>query len=273
MKTQPLTLIILAALILVSCSPMATPLPPTETNAPTPTASPTTTPLPVVTATPVPTSAPEKLTDAKDLAAWIDEFVHAYGGKVTVNGTEMTASQLMDAILANPDPFMQPRQINGKEYLFLVVNDIPLAMRSADKWEEATMARLSELTGAVFEFGRSGPQDHVYESRYSQVLAKVAGEGSSFVFPSEMDTCRIFNTFTDSDWQKIITNWDAIEKELDQGKIPEGYPYEWQGVYKIINYARQHIKNPQFRAQHLVELRMPPSYCLLANQSFAPNKG
>lgn len=264
MRTRAILTLILVTLILFSCSPAATPLSPTETNAPTLAVSLTPFPTPTATATITPTPAPENIADVKELPVWIGEFVHAYGGSIVLNGIDMDSNQLLDAIKMQPDLFLQRKQVDGNEVLFLVVNAVPLAILEENQWEEATMAHLSELVDVVFEFGRSGPQDHVYESKYSQVLAKVAGEGSYFTFPSEMDTCRIFNTFTTADWQKIIADWDMIQKSLDQGKIPAGYPYEWQGAYKIINYARQHVKNPQFRASHLVELRMPPSYCLLA---------
>ncbi len=256
-----LTSIFLAAFVLTSCSPLTPPTPQTKTVLPQPTIFKTASPT-----VPLPTALPTQavLADAQDLSIWVEEFVHAYGGSLTINGTSMDSGQLLTAIKLQPNSFLQHKQIDGADVLFLVVNAVPLAMLEENQWKEVTMARLSELTGVVFEFGRSGPQDHAYENRYTQILKKVAGEGTYFTFPSEMDTCRIFNTFTTADWQKIITDWDMIKDLLDQGKIPEGYPYEWQGVYKIIHYARQHVKNPQFRASHLVELRMPPSYCLLA---------
>lgn len=54
-----------------------------------PAAIPTATTLPIVT----PTPAPATLTDLPDLSTWVEEFVHAYGGKVTINGVEMNAEQ------------------------------------------------------------------------------------------------------------------------------------------------------------------------------------
>lgn len=78
-----------------------------------------------------------------------------------------------------------------------------------------------------------------------------------------MDTCRIYNTFSPDDWKSIIVNWNNIQQDLDNGKIPDGYPYEWQGVYNIIDFAKRNVTEPQFRAQHIMEIRL--DYCMLAD--------
>lgn len=222
---------------------------------------PTNTLIPSVVA---PTSPFENIVDAKNLPVWVDEFVHAYDGEVIVNGIEMNAEQLVSSIKADPDPFLQVKQIATKEFLFLVLDGVPLAMRGSDgQWQEATMAKLSELSGVTFEFSRSGAPDNHY-SDYEGVLKKTAGRGSNFTFPGEMDTCRIFNDFSKEDWNGIIADWDEIKKELDEGKVPEKFPYRWNGVYNLINFVKKYVEAPQFRGQHLVELQLP-SYCLLAD--------
>ena len=81
---KPANLFLLFVFLLSSCAPIATVIP-------TPTTIPSTnTPLPP---TVTPTLAPENLADASDLPTWIEQYVNAYGGKVTINGTEMDASQ------------------------------------------------------------------------------------------------------------------------------------------------------------------------------------
>lgn len=207
---------------------------------------------------------PQKLLEAQSLPIWVNEFVHAYGGKITVNGIEMDADQLVANIHANPDSFVQARQVNEEPYLFFVVNGVPLAMQAGDgRWREATMARLSELSGVIFEFSRSGTPDD-RQDNYVRVLEKVAGRGSNFTFPGEMDTCSIFNEFSKDDWNRVIANWDDIKRGLDNGEIPGGFPYQWQGVYDLIDFVKLHVSDPQFRGPHLVESRLT-TYCMLAD--------
>jgi len=206
---------------------------------------------------------PQKLLEAQSLPMWVNDFVYAYGGWITVNGVEMDAVQLIDEIQANPESFVEARQVGEDPYLFFVVNGVPLAMQGGDgKWREATLARLSELSGVIFEFSRSGTPDDRQDD-YARVLEKVAGRGSNFTFPGEMDTCRIFNEFSKDDWNKVIANWDEIKQGLDKGEVPAGFPYQWQGAYDLIDYVKTHVTEPQFRGQHLVEARLS-EYCLLS---------
>lgn len=255
MRVNKILLTSIFALILASCSSVAT-QPPNVTV----TSEVTVTSAPSLT----PTLMPESIADAKDLSVWVDEFVHAYGGTVTINGVAVDANQLVTEIKTDPDAFFQTKQINGVEVLFVVVNSVPLAFRGPEGvWQESTMARLSEMSGVTFEFSRSGMPD-THADDYFDVLEKTAGKGSNFTFPSEMDTCRIFNDFSQGDWNKVVTNWDGIKNDLDHGNIPVGFPYQWQGVYNLISFANEHVDNPEFRGQHLVELNLP-EYCLLAD--------
>lgn len=208
--------------------------------------------------------SPQNLLEAQSLPFWVDEFVHAYGGRVAVNDVEMDAGQLVAELHANPDLFVQAGQAGEEPYLFLVVNGAPLAMQSGGgKWREATLARLSELSGVTFEFSRSGTPDDRQDD-YARVLEKSAGRGSNFTFPGEMDTCRIFNDFSEDDWNRVIANWEAIKQSLDNGEVPGGFPYQWQGAYNLMDYVKDRVEEPEFRGPHLVELRLT-EYCLLAD--------
>ena len=135
-RGRSLLCLLLAIIFLTSCAP--------GTAIPTPTTIPAATPAPTIT----PTSTPQSLADAPDLPTWVEEFVHAYGGKVSVNGVEMDADQLITAIRQNPDEFTQPKFINGEKYEFLVVNNKPLAyFQSAHSWQETTMKVMGNFAG------------------------------------------------------------------------------------------------------------------------------
>jgi len=144
-----------AGLALSACGLMATELPKATSVPPTETASPTPTVIPIPSTPTVKlTPTPENIADAKDLSVWVDEFVHAYGGKVVVNGIEMDASQLIDAIDNNAETFTQVKCVKGTKYPLLIVNNIPLALMGVDgKWSEATLKNISGLTDISFGIG------------------------------------------------------------------------------------------------------------------------
>lgn len=138
MKTKNIVTVLLVTMILTSCVPAATVIP-EQTAIPTSTLTPA---PPTIT----PTPAPENLADAKDLSIWIDQYVHAYGGHVTVNGVDMDASQLTDEIRKNAEAFTQTKEFNGVAYLFLVVNGTPLAFKQSDdlKWKKLHLKDLAD---------------------------------------------------------------------------------------------------------------------------------
>jgi hypothetical protein len=63
------------------------------------------------------------------LPVWVDEFVHAYGEKLIIGDISTDSGQLLTEIKTNPATFIQVKQVNGSDYLFLVVNNIPLAIQ------------------------------------------------------------------------------------------------------------------------------------------------
>lgn len=252
MKVKIIVTVVLVPIILVSCAPAAIVVP-TEMAIPTSTITPIP-PTPTIT----PTPAPENIADSKDLPIWVDEFVHAYDGTVVINDVEMDANKLTVELRENGDKYIESKKINGAEILFLVVNEIPLAMREENgQWQEATMARFSEFNSVIFEFSPRIPGDKI--PQYIPVLRKVAGKNSRFAL--QPDTCLIYNDFSTDQWKSIITNWDSIEQGFDNGKIPDNYPYKWQD-YELINFLKENVTDPQFRGTHLVEVRL--HYCILA---------
>jgi hypothetical protein len=106
----------LLSVVLSGCSPASTPV--LSTIAPT------------VTLTP----APKNLAVANDLHVWIDDYVNACGGIVTVDGVERDANQLLEAVKANPGSFIERKTIKGRETLFFVVNGVPLGIQTDGPW-------------------------------------------------------------------------------------------------------------------------------------------
>lgn len=124
------------------------------------TESPAATPTPTIT----PTPAPQSLADAPDLSTWVEEYVHAYGGKVTVNGAEMDAEQLTEAIRQNPERFTQTKVISGIKYFFFVLNGAPLAIQSYDSvWVQVTLKIMGNFSGIEI-FSTIDPENTKLES-------------------------------------------------------------------------------------------------------------
>lgn len=174
MKTKIPVLFLLVTMILVSCTSVVTTTYPTETAVPTipntPVPTPTISPIPATaTSTVISTPAPENIADARDLPNWINDYVGAFGGKVILSGVEINAGQLTAEIRKNSDTYTLAKSINGKAYLFLVINGTPLAIREGTgQWQEAASRKIADLIGITVGgpiadpyFESSQPRDHV----------------------------------------------------------------------------------------------------------------
>ena len=221
-----------AGLVLSACGIEATEMP-TSTTIPA-------TQVPTATITPAPTftPTPETLVTLKDLSLWVDDYVNAYGGKVTVNGVEMDVVQLTGKIRENPDSFVLTKEINSNKFYFLMVNDVPISVASADSmsWTEASLRILAELKGIEFEFQWAGNdylrQTNVDISKYAS-LSKLIG--NSFVIGGGLQTQQIFQNFSTKDWRRVLDNWAGIKEQLDGKIVPGGYPY-------FLDYGRNMIR-------------------------------
>ena len=238
MKIENIVTILLVGFILASCAPAVTVIP-TETTVPTFTPAPSTS---TVTQTP----APENLTDTKDLSKWIDEFVHAYGGKITVNGAEMSASQLTDEIRKNAESFTQVKEIKGVEYSFLVVNGVPLAISTSKEQWRKVLGR--DLTGALnMDFVMPILYSDISDPKNIEILENV----TKVTMTNDLAMNVAYGSLTTQDWKNILADWDDIEKSMDEGKIPEGIPYNWQQADAVFEFTEEH--NLKMRVQHLLD--------------------
>jgi GH35 family endo-1,4-beta-xylanase len=192
----------------------------------------------------MPTPAPENLADAKDLHVWIDDYIHAYGGKVTVNGVERDANQLLEAVKANPGGFIERKTIKGSETLFFVVNGVPLGIQTDGIWRFILARDIADARNAQFAMPVS------YFQIYKPNFVNAVKNANMVTITWDLDTGIVFGKFTTVDWKNILHNWEAIKTQLDSGQIPNGIPYNWTQADQTIQFAQENHMG--LRAQHLV---------------------
>jgi endo-1,4-beta-xylanase len=239
MKIKNIVTVLLVAFILASCVPGAKVVP-------TETAIPSITPIPS-TPTITPTPAPENLADAKDLSKWVDDFVHAYGGKVTVNGAEMDASQLTEEIRKSSEAFTQVKEIKGVKYSFLVASGVPLAISTSNEQWRKVLGK--DLAGAL-------NMDFVMPILYSEISSdpknvEILENVTKVTMTNELAMNVAYGIFTTQDWKNILNDWDNIKKGLDEGKVPNNLPYNWKQADVVFKFVEDH--NLKIRIQHLLD--------------------
>jgi GH35 family endo-1,4-beta-xylanase len=235
----------LLTVVLSGCSPASTPVPSTFAPSPIPpTFSATISTAPTTTPTITPTPAPENLADANDLHVWIDDYVHAYGGIVTVNGIAKDANQVLGAVKANPGGFIEKKTIKGSETLFFVVNGVPLAIQNDGTWRTILARDISDAKNAQFAMPVLSFQ------LYNPNFVKVIKNANLLTIAWDLDTGQVFKTMTTVDWRNILNNWETIKTQLDSQQIPDGIPYNWTGADQVIKFA--HDNHMGLRGRSLV---------------------
>lgn len=211
--------IALLTVVLSGCSPASTSVPSTN--------------IPTTKPTVKPTSAPENLADANDLHVWIDDYVHAYGGKVTVNSVERDANQLLGEVKANPDSFIETKTIKGSETQFFVVNGVPLGIHTDGTWRSILARDIADAKNAQFAM------PVLFYQIYDPNFVNVVKNANVVTMTYDLDNGIVFDKWTTEDWKNILRDWEAIKTQLDSGQIPNGLPYNWTQADQTIQFAQE----------------------------------
>ncbi len=175
---------------------------------------------------------------------WIDDYVNAYGGIVTVNGVESDANQLLGAVKANPASFIERKTINGRLTLFFVINGVPLGIQNDRKWRSILARDIADAKKAQFAM------PVLYFQIYKPDFVNVIKNANLLTITSDLDTGAVFEKMTTEDWKNILHDWETIKTQLDSGQIPNGIAYNWARADQIIKFAQENHMG--LRAQHLV---------------------
>jgi GH35 family endo-1,4-beta-xylanase len=187
---------------------------------------------------------------ANDVRVWIDDYVHAYGGTIIVNGEKMDAARLLAAVNADPGSYMEKKTIKGRETLFLVVGAVPLAIQASGTWRAILARDMADAKNARFAM------PVVWYQTWNDNFVNVIKNANMLTIAHDLGIPVVFEKMTTDDWKKIILNWATIKAQLDSRQIPAGIPYDWtytdqwSGMNRIIKFAQENHMG--LRAQHLV---------------------
>lgn len=186
------------------------------------------------------------LEDIPDLDAWVEDYVHAYGGIVTIDGIGMDSKDLAETIRKNSASFIQTKIINHKNVDFLVINGSPLAIQySGESWRKINGRDLADAL--KIDLVMPGLYSDISDPANREILAN----SNKLTISNDLDSSVVFGRFKAADWQKVLDNWESIQNDLDSGKIPTGFPYYWDRAEPIFLFAQSH--NLKVRVQHLLD--------------------
>lgn len=179
------------------------------------------------------------------LTSVIAPFMHANGDKINIGGNEVDATKLIQEIVANPSTYVHEKTINGTVYSILVVNETPLAIENGEgSWKKLVGRDLADPLNLVFAM--PGLSYYIEDPAQHEILANA----NQLVVTYDLDQSVVYGKFTAEDWRSVLDNWDSIQKDLDNKKLPTNLPFFWDQADFVLKFAEDH--NMTVKAQCLL---------------------
>ncbi len=143
------------------------------------------------------------------------------------------------------------KKINFNIYLGNVKDrgDYPLIIANSESGQlvEACTAQYANLCGKEISAPIYSQQLAKGELAYKEAFLETANMA---IIANELDNKTVFKRFKQSDWKKILENWDSVKKQLNNGEIPTGLPFDFSGAQVITEFCKSN--NIPIRSQHLL---------------------
>lgn len=228
----------------------STPLP---TSIPNPTAQPSAVnaslaPSPIITPSPsasLETSSPSPTkTEILPTQTLVDSIVGTYGKSLGIRPetVRLSTKKLVDkkgnpfTVMSTPDS--TPLLIYDKK----------------DGWRESNISDLASKSGITLEtmmqVTRQVNGTYVDLTQDSQYTGLIKENANQIYTSGESDMNWVFGGFTTADWNNVLSNWTNIQKQLVNGTIPDGLPYNWVGLDRLTDFAK--LSGLGTRAFHLI---------------------
>lgn len=190
-------------------------------------------------------SGKASLEDIPDLNDWIEDYVNAYGDKVTIDGVEMDAEALTKAIRQDSTVFTQLKKFNGKDVSVLLINGYPLAIQFlGEPWRKITGRDL--VDALQIDLAMPGLYSDIADPANRDILTNA----NMLTLTNDLLMNVVFKDFTTEDWRSVLNDWDVIQEEFNSGTYPEDYPYYWDQADPVLLFAQAH--HMKVRAQTLL---------------------
>ncbi len=201
----------------------------------------------------------------------ITPFVHAFGDKVNVAGTEIDGTQLLAEIQKNPDAFIQKKTIKGQEYSFLIIDGIPLAFEGSEGvWAEISLKFLGELNNIVIGSDTRGVvEDLAWHKILSANFARATIEPGIDWFASEPVRGQIDpESVKNVNDQIAILQKDGITDLVGHPIIDNGGAPDW---IKNGTFTQEELRQIMTdRIEHIISSNQEINTWVVVNEPYLP---
>lgn len=126
----------------------------------------------------------------------------------------------------DPDPDQTGEAFEG---------DYPLLINENGQWKKVGLRFWAEANQMSITLPVLSPEldNPIYSSKL------LHDNATHIVLNFDLEPSRLFSDFKSEDWQQVVDNWDQVKGQLDQGILPDGFTYHWEGSDKTIELATE----------------------------------
>lgn len=99
----------------------------------------------------------------------------------------------------------------------------------------------------VFDGDLSADTSRLLDETFTDLYEKV---GNQLIIGGALDAKWVFNSFSNSDWRRVLDNWSAIQRSLQEGQIPANFKFNWAKPDMMMDFAED--SGMKVRAQHII---------------------
>ncbi len=185
----------------------------------------------------IPATAP--LEQQRELARELERFTNAMraAGAIeaerTISFPDVQVANIKDLsgetfdtafVHLDPDPDQTGEAFEG---------DYPLLINENGQWKKVGLRFWAEANQMSIALPVSSPEldNPIYSS-------KLLHDNATHIYLDyDLASSNLFSDFKSEDWQQVVDNWDQVKGQLDQGILPDGFSYRWEGSDRIISLA------------------------------------
>lgn len=104
------------------------------------------------------------------------------------------------------------------------------------EWKNASVGNLREKLDLFFTITNAEVSDFREQQK---ILEMMCGNECEIGIAGEMQMNMVFQEFNAEEWLRVLENWEAIQADFIERKVPENYPYYWRDIDSLMSeYTR-----------------------------------
>jgi len=100
------------------------------------------------------------------------------------------------------------------------------------EWETASAGHLRDQLGLTFTITNAEVSDF---NEQQKILEMMCGNECEIGIAGEMQMNMVFQEFNAEEWLRVLENWESIQADFSERKVPENYPYYWRDIDSLMS--------------------------------------